>query len=191
MEKWAVSVVEQMITNDLIQDEDKDIYVYAMQILFEKIIGFSMIFAIAIKLNLFIESILFVICFSLLRKHASGFHLSRFSTCFFSSIGIFIIFAKWIYPFCLNHVKVSYIVLVLALLVILCIGAVNNPNINWSSSEYQENKKIARGIVLIEAMAIVVCDILGMNNSYVLFMNFGVVLSAILLLIEKIRREVL
>lgn len=191
MEKLVVFVVERMIINKLIQDDDREIYVYSMQILLEKIIGFSAIYVLAIEWNLFIESILFVLFFSFLRKHTSGFHLSRFCTCFFSSVGIFVIFVEWIYPFFFKHMKWSYIVLVMALLVILCIGAVNNPYIDWTSYEYQENKKIARGIVVLEVMVIVIFDILGMDSSYLVFMDFGVALSAMLLLIEKIRREVL
>lgn len=36
---------------------------------------------------------------------------------------------------------------------------------------------------------IVACESLGMGRSYVLFMSYGIILSAILLLIEKIRKE--
>lgn len=77
----------------------------------------------------------------------------------------------------------------MSLLVILWIGVINNNNINWTNAEEQENKRIARIVVIIETIMIVACESLGMGRSYVLFMSYGIILSAILLLIEKIRKE--
>jgi len=189
VEKLAITVVGQMVSNNLIDSEDKELYIYSFQILFEKLIAFTTILLVAAKFELIIQTILFLCFFSNIRKHTGGFHLSGFSSCFFASVGLYLVYIKVIYDFFITYIEINYIFLVLALLIILCIGAVNNPNINWTKREYRENSQIAKCVAIVEVFIIVILHFLGMNTSYLLFMSFGVILSAFLLLIEKIYRK--
>lgn len=99
-------------------------------------------------------------------------------------------FVMGIYPLLIKNIEVNYILLLLAFIALMCIGAVNSENINWSSKEHKENRKIARCIGAIEVFTIIIFSFLGMDISYLLFMSYGVILSTSLLLIEKIREEV-
>lgn len=57
-------------------------------------------------------------------------------------------------------------------------------------SEGGTSKRITRITVVIEAAIVFVVDLLGGNKSYVVFMSFGIILSALLLFIGKCLMEV-
>lgn len=190
MERIAKSVIEQMITSKLIENKDKELYIYSFQIVVEKVAGFLAILILAGMFHAVIQTFLFLLFFSKIRKHTGGFHLSSFYSCFFSTIGLYMFFVMGIYPLLIKNIEVNYILLLLAFIALMCIGAVNSEKINWSSKEHKENRKIARCIGAIEVFTIIIFSFLGMDISYLLFMSYGVILSTSLLLIEKIREEV-
>lgn len=189
MNEFVALIINQLIINQLINEDDKELYEYCMIITFEKILGFSVILLFAIKYELFAETLIFIIFFSNIRKHTNGLHFSNFATCFFTSIGIYIFYAKFIYPYLKNNLILNYTLLLFSIIILLTIGSVNSQNIDWTHSEQQKNTKIAKHILISETGLIIIFNILKIDNSFILFMSFGIILSAILLLIEKIRKE--
>ena len=81
------------------------------------------------------------------------------------------------------------LMLLIAGVLIFIIGAVNHPNMDWNKEEYNASKMIARVVVLSEVCSITVLYLLGMAESYVLFMSFGLILSAFLLALGKITKQ--
>lgn len=71
-------------------------------------------------------------------------------------------------------------------IVVFMLGAVNHPNMEWNKKEYEENKMLARVTVLLEMLIIIIFAYLGMAEKYILFMSFGIILCAVLLLLGKI-----
>lgn len=72
-----------------------------------------------------------------------------------------------------------------ALIVILVIGAVNHPNMGWSKKEHDNSKYITRVTAFIEFVSIVFFSYLKFEDSYILYMSFGLILSALLMGIGK------
>lgn len=91
MERIAKSVIEQMITSKLIENKDKELYIYSFQIVVEKVAGFLAILILAGMFHAVIQTFLFLLFFSKIRKHTGGFHLSSFYSCFFRPL-VFICF---------------------------------------------------------------------------------------------------
>lgn len=75
-------------------------------------------------------------------------------------------------------------------LLILLIGAVNHPNMEWSKKEYENCKALARIAVIVELFIITSFLYLGMEKDYILFMSFGMILCAFLLALGKITKQV-
>ena len=73
--------------------------------------------------------------------------------------------------------------------IIFIIGAINHPNMDWSEKEHEDTKKIARIIVVIETVCIIGFCYLGMAKSYILYMSFGLMLSAVLLVLGKLMKQ--
>lgn len=187
MVEYIVDILtKSLLANGLIKENEKNIYFYSIQVLIEKIIGFSAIFLIAFLQRCLLETVLFILCFSKLRKCTGGFHASKFSGCFAGTIGIYIVYLKFIFPLLLKNIEVNMIMLIASGMVIFILGAVNHPNMDWNKKEYEENKILARMTVLLELMVIVALTYLRAEEKYILFMSFGVILCAILLTLGKI-----
>lgn len=188
-EHIADLLTEHMFADGLIEYNDKKIYHYAIQVLFEKIIGFSTIFLFSIIWDVFLETALFLVCFSCLRRHTGGFHSKSYTGCFVGTTGIYIIYVKLLYPIFLKCMNINMIMFYIAGLLILLIGAVNHPNMEWSKKEYENNKASARIAAIVELFIITFFSYLGMEKDYILFMSFGMILCAFLLALGKITKQ--
>lgn len=190
-EYFADILTRNMLADGLIRENEKSIYLYSIQILVEKVIGFSVIFLLAAFQGCLLETILFIICFSNLRKYTGGFHAKTFGGCFIGTVSIYMTYVKLIYPYFLKNMVANMIVFIMSGMIIFILGAVNHPNMDWDKKEFEENKMLARITVLLEMLVIIVLTYLGMAEKYILFMSFGMILSAILLMLGKsIRQEV-
>lgn len=65
------------------------------------------------------------------------------------------------------------------------IGAVNHPNMEWSKKKYEKSKALARIVVIVELFIITFFLYLEIEKDYILFMSFGMILCAFLLVLEK------
>lgn len=188
-ERIANVLTEHMFADGLIECGDKEIYHYAIQVLIEKIIGFSTIFLFSIMWGVFLETVFFLLCFSCLRKYTGGFHSESYAGCFVGTTGIYIIYVKLLYPIFLKYMNINMTAFYIAGLLILLIGAVNHPNMEWSKKEYENCKALARIAVIVELFIITSFLYLGMEKDYILFMSFGMILCAFLLALGKITKQ--
>lgn len=188
-ENIANILTMRLISNELIDKKDKEIYQYSIQVWIEKMLGILMIICLAVIFRVLVETLLFLLFFAEIRKRTGGYHTNSFLTCFIGSIGIYAGYVKLIYPL-LNQYLVANISLVLiASIVIWIIGAVNHPNMEWNDMEYKRTKLYARINVLIELLCIGLAIMFHIKTSYILFMSYGIILSAILLVLGKIIKQ--
>lgn len=190
MEHIINNIINSMLDNKLIEVSKKELYTYHMTIILERLVTYFVILLFSIQFKVFIHTIFFLCFFANIRKHSGGFHLRHFYSCFISSVSIYIMFVKIIYPFLAKYNKMNLLFLLMALVIILYIGSMNNPNINWSIQEFEKNKQMTRYIGSIETFMILGGNIIKMETSYLIYMTFGIFLSAILLLIEKISDKI-
>lgn len=190
MDKVASKIVDSMLTEQMITNEDRSIYIYSLQMIMEKVIGYVAIFILAIVFNLFLPTVMFILFFGTIRKYSGGFHLSNFSNCFIMSVGVYIIMCKLVYPMLPMYSISSLIFAIVAGVLVVFIGAINNPNIHWNTTEFEETTALTRYVALIETGVIICMFILGCNSIYLWFMSLGVVLAALLLVIEKVKKLV-
>lgn len=182
-------LVEKFLEQGLIHSHDKDIYIYSAQILIEKLVGFSVILIISMVKNLWVETILFAVFFSWIRKYTGGFHASNFFWCLIGSCGVYLLYISIVYPIFMWHMDINMLLLCISVCTILAIGAVNHPNMNWNKAEFNAAKKMARIITLLEVGVIIASHYLRVSRSCILFMSFGVILSAALLAFGKLLKQ--
>ena len=60
MEKFSSKLIEFFVSNDLIKNEDKEIYKYAVNIILSSLIHIATVMIIGLCFNLFIESLSFL-----------------------------------------------------------------------------------------------------------------------------------
>ena len=172
----ANMLTKNMYMDGLIKESEESIYSYSIQLIVEKIIGFSAIYMIALFQGYFFETVLFTISLSNLRKCTGGYHANSFRSCFIGTVSIYLI----------NNMKINMIIFLVSAMVIFVLGAVNHPGMDWNKEEFEENKKLARITVFVELLVVIALTYLGMAEKYILFMSFGMILCAILLTLGKI-----
>lgn len=188
-ERIAEKVTERLLKYELIDKDNQDLYCYSVQVWLEKLIGFAVIFFLSILFKRVIETILFVIFLSAIRKRSGGFHANTYLMCFCGSIGLYVFYVLVVFPYLINHIKLNNIALIIAIGIILVIGSVNHPNMAWNEEEFRKSRRISRIIVIMEALCIFAAKCFRIPDDYVLFMSFGIILSAILLLLGKIIKQ--
>lgn len=186
---FAGILVEKMLEYNLIKSDVKEYYKYSIQICIERFIGFSLLLLVSVFYRLVYETVFFYIFFSYIRRYSGGFHAKSFGGCLFCSVIIYLFYVEILYPILLQNIFFNMIILVLSLLIVLVFGAANHPNMHWNKEEYNMSRDIARIVAIIEVSSIVLLFVLGVSYSYILFMSFGLTLSAIMLLLAKIIRQ--
>lgn len=183
MERVASGIVTRMITADLIDRNEAASYRYGIQFLLEKLISYVVIFGLAIILNSFLEVLLFFISFSVIRKYSGGIHCRHFETCLvastavsFSGIALFPLVEKSILTYQGGAI--------MSIIIVFLIGAVNNPNIDWSDCEYRKVRRLSRLTVVLEASVLMLLLILQSPFVFRFYISYGIVVSAISLLLE-------
>lgn len=188
-EHIATWLTTRLIRNKLIAENEKYIYQYSLQVRIEKALGVIALIILGYLLHVFFQTIIFWIFFSSIRKRSGGYHMNSFLGCFLGSIGLYMIFTVGIYPFLLKHCLINYFLLVLSYIAIMLIGSVNHPNMAWTEEEYQTSKKRAYIIATLELICIIFTSLILDDNSYMIFMSYGIILTALLLIIAKLIKQ--
>ena len=77
MEKFSSKLIEFFVSNDLIKNEDKEIYEYAFNIILSSLIHIATVMILGLCFNLLIESLTFYCDYIVIRKFAGGYHAKR------------------------------------------------------------------------------------------------------------------
>lgn len=186
---FANIMTEKLLKYSLIDIDTKENYEYAIQVHLEQFIGFFILLTTSMLCGFLRETIVFLIFFVYIRRYSGGFHLKTFYGCVLCSIVTYLVYVKYLYLFLLNNMRINMILVVISALIIVFIGAVNHPEMHWSIHEYNISKKCARVVAIMELSCVMLLFGLRTSYSYILFMSFGLTLSAIMLLLAKILRQ--
>lgn len=84
----------------------------------------------------------------------------------------------------------SYVAFVSSfVLIMLVVGTINHPNMNYSEHELKESQKSARYMLLLETFIIVSLWTLGASEQYTCFMSWGIILCALCDVVAKITKQ--
>ena len=189
MEKIAEKIVDSLISHQHIKKNEKDDYVYAMIMLMEKWISISIVLILSILFQKTIPTILFLIFLLAIKRRSGGFHADTFGKCLVLTVGIYMCFVIFLYPIMVEKINLTYILLAVSILIFLVIGAVNHPNMQWNLEEYEASKNASRLVVILEGIMLWILDVLTADSGIIVCMAFAIILSAILLLIAKVKKQ--
>ena len=160
MEKFSSKLIEFFVSNDLIKNEDKEIYKYAVNIILSSLIHIATVMIIGLCFNLFIESLVFYFSFIAIRKFAGGYHAKTPVRCYAFSV-------------------ISSIIVL-----ILLISPLDTENNPLNSREKKSYKMLAALISTCIFTISTLCVFTGCRNIG-LSMICAIIMSAIVLLMRK------
>lgn len=189
MEKFSSKLIEFFVSNDLIKNEDKEIYKYAVNIILSSLIHIATVMIIGLCFNLFIESLVFYFSFIAIRKFAGGYHAKTPVRCYlfsFASNIIILCLVKWLSSNNTLFIFIFIIFELLCVVLILLISPLDTENNPLTGQEKKMYRMLTSIITIFIFIISLLCFFKGYRNIGS-SMICGVVMSALLLLMRKIQ----
>lgn len=190
MDSVNKKIIEFFIDNNIIKDEDKELYEYALGITISALIHILTIVVLGIIFSLLVESIVFYLCFIAIRKFAGGYHAKTAGGCYLFSVllSVLLLIVLKLSVFNMNDI-IAVIVFTASLISLVCIWTMtpldteNNP---LSEKEKSIYRKVTR---IISLLVFIVFSILLFLNQYniALAMSLGIFMSALVLAMRKLQ----
>lgn len=186
--KLASNITEALCALAVIEDEDRELYIYGFFVLLSHGFFFVISAIFGILFGTLWESIVFYIIFSILRRYAGGFHASRESTCtlcttialFMSSAGISILEKA-------GGVVLPLLMIVLGTVVISLLSPLDSEEKPLTQNEcqyYRRKSLVTVWAIIVIALGAVAVNMLGLLCTVALCM----VLESFLLVMGKAKR---
>lgn len=189
MEKFSSKLIEFFVSNDLIKNEDKEIYKYAVNIILSSLIHIATLMIIGLCFNLFIESLVFYFSFIAIRKFAGGYHAKTPVRCYlfsFASNIIILCLVKWLSSINTLFIFIFIIFELLCVVLILLISPLDTENNPLTGQEKKMYRMLTSIITILIFIISSLCFFKGYRNIGS-SMICGVVMSALVLLMRKIQ----
>lgn len=155
--KISPKIVEILIKHSLVENEDKELYLYGFFILLSQILYFIIVITIGILFNVIFESIIFYITFQFIRRYAGGYHAKTETRCgILSTLSILccIVLIKLSKMYDIRIALLSASLVFAVLIFILC--PLDTPEKPLNDKEYKYFRKISWIILSLIIIAIIV-----------------------------------
>lgn len=185
----AKKLTDFFIRCQVIEETDRDTYEYCFQVFLMNIANFGTIILLGIICKRIIETVIFVIGFSIIRKQAGGYHSSTPFRCYLLSLANYLIFI-----FLLILIKPAWIKLInltaiiLSLIIIWRFAPVADKNKPFSIGEYERYRRNSRLIISLLIVLNLIAYFIGAVNIqvYLLPLDFGILFAAVSVLSAKL-----
>lgn len=185
IERVVAKICIEMVNSKVIKKREYFVYKYNLQLICERTITLVPIIGISMLLHQGIGMILFIVSFAVLRKYTGGYHCKTFLGCFIlstisclSTIPFVFIFEDYYMQF--------LILLFLSAALLIGIGSINNPYINWNISELVRAKTRSRISCLILLTITLVLSTHDLFRIYSIFLGMGLIQTSISLVLYRL-----
>lgn len=180
MHRIADATADWLVKANAIKIEDRELYSYAMYSFLFAMAPLMLTMIIGIFMHMFLESILFILPFVIIRKFSGGFHLKSPTVCIFVSTGIIISFLCLI-KLVLNH---GVYWPVMTATVLCAVQLFIKSPIDSEARKLSEREVVVFGIIArcFVVLALALVTILALSQRYAIAVPicFGVILSGVL-----------
>lgn len=185
--KISINIADYFFENKMIERNDKDLYIYGLQLIISSLIGIAAILCIGIILNKFIDSIIFLLCFIILRNYCGGYHANSYLKCNLYFIGIFII-TELIIMFTPKILiePISVVIFCTSLYILVKYAPVDNVNKKLSKIQKDKNRVIA---LMNFTVLVVIAGTLKFIDIYYYYNIIVTIFSTTALMTIQIKRR--
>lgn len=175
----AVKLSNFLLSNKIIPEEYYEVYVYGNELLLSFVFSTSIILVIGLLIDRFIQTLLFLLIFILVRRYTGGYHANTYFKCKLATVTTYLsVLALSEYT---SIKKIHFLVLLVAgLAIIISMGPIENPNKPISAIQRKRNKITGLGLF---SLILVFSGILQNRQSTFSNSIFYSLLSIIILMI--------
>lgn len=167
----AENLVNKLTSNQIINNEDRAVYKYGLEIFLSLITKIIFLTALAYIFNAIIEMVIFSTTFFLLRINAGGYHAKTFLGCFIATI-LFIFGVVRVLNVIFIPPYITMCILLVANILIFLYAPVDTPNKRLTPKEYSIYRKRSIKFAVFFTMAVIVLYISNLVVPY--YYNIGV-----------------
>lgn len=137
------NITDFFYSNKIIEEEDREIYVYGLQLIISTIIGITLILVLGLIINKLFYSIIFLISFIPIRMYSGGYHASSYVKCNLTLISLYLVtMSAVIYTPSVYVIKISTIMVIITIYIVLKYAPVDNENKKLTENRKKINKRI-------------------------------------------------
>jgi accessory gene regulator B len=161
LQRYSEQLTEFLMIKGIIQSENREIYEYGFVALLSTVINIIIVLTIGITAGIFLETIIFMFMFGILRVYCGGYHAESHITCVLVFIGIYGL-AMTVVKFLPEEACGIFSVLagVISFVFILFLAPIEHKNKPFIGDEYSKFRTISRIIAALELMAIFLITVL-------------------------------
>lgn len=151
----ANMIAKRLIDNNIIEQDDEEIYLYGLQMMISGIVKLAGFMVIAWACGWIPEALVFIITFSSLRVYAGGYHADTYFKCFMITaaatfISIFLV-KTWVMIYIPG---VSAILILISCMLVVKYAPIDSPNKRMVGDEKRIFRAKALGIMITEVALI-------------------------------------
>lgn len=186
--KWTDTIVDLLINENIISEQEKDVYMYCVQTFLFQSITYGIILLLANCLDVMALTIAYYIGFLPIRYVAGGYHASSHSRCLLLTLGVYIL--SIIMCLLVTHTT-PYPVLVSNLIIssVLIIWAASVDHKNRPFSPREKERFRRRSYIITIVIIVLSLVILTVSVKTSVVMSLGVLSAACSLAAGSIQRR--
>lgn len=172
------------IYKEIINHEEKDIFVYGLHLIISSIIGIAIILTIGLSINRMIDTLVFLFVFISVRTYSGGYHASTYTKCNLTLISIYliIIIATNIVP--IKYLNaLSHCTVITTILIVLKYAPIENKNKKLTILQKKTNKRISLFLIYLDYSIALIFFRIGMQFSHTIILTL--ILISILILVKS------
>ncbi len=185
---FAESIVFILIRNKILSIENRDVYVYGMEVILLNTILMLTLLGISIVGNGLVYFWGFLLFFVPIRTFAGGYHAKRSETCMLTSVGVYTVgmFVYKHFPNLYTSTTILCLFLMACSVLLLCSP---HENVNHPLTELQRkrNRQFVWGIVIVDIIVFVIFSIL--NYTIASCEALFLILASGFLVVGKIQKQ--
>lgn len=164
IDNMAIKITDQLIDNGIVKEKEKDIYIYGLQLLFFNVIELITVMILALLLDIFMESLIFLIFFAVLRTFAGGYHADTYLKCFCMTTSIVFI-PIFILKNIVLHDYIYYATLFCITTILLILySPTDSPNKRLIDKERTRYRRISFLLFIVFNVFIIIGYLMGFND---------------------------
>ncbi|GAA0106747.1 accessory gene regulator B family protein [Paraclostridium sordellii] len=182
--KLSFKITNMLVSNDIIDNNDFEIYRYGFETLIYFIVNISVVLFIGIIFNRFIQTIVFLSCYCTLRQFTGGYHAKNYTECTLTFAIIYLI--TILISNTIGLYKSKYLImlfLILSTIIIYKFAPLDHRNKPLSEKEKKHYKNISIKILTFINFLLILSVVFDIFIEYVIYLLFAVIWICILLII--------
>ncbi len=180
--------VDNLILNNIANHEDRENIIYGLKIGIQSLINTITTLILGICFNLVLESLIFLILYSIIRTYTGGYHCKNEITCYFFSSAIIIIVLLF-QKYNLMSVNFTYYIMIIGSILILSIAPIGDYNKPLEEIEKKVYGKKVRLILLTNIIIFLICVFFMIEVVYE-NIALAIIMVSVTLVFGKIKNNI-